>query len=460
MENGSSAQEYWQSRALTLSRRINLAWFLQLLSAPLLITAVLAATATIFIRREFPAITLLSISIALLTLLILLCIATLAIARKHFEKPERSLIRIEATSSLNTALSAASAGVSPWPESPPTPTPYLRWHLPKTLIPPLAALTLLALCLIIPISAREKTPTQPAQQPQAWSQLDSELEALAEDATVDEAYLEEMQERLEQLKAQEEKDWFSHASLEATDTLEEAHGSNTENLQRDMEEMQNTLEALSQNAEKLTTEQKQKLTEEFESALQGLENGTMKPNPQLLDQLSKLDPNHLGKLSPEQLSQLKENMEKLQESLKNASQGQGQGQGEGEGQGWEDQLLGEGQGQGDGQGNGQGQGEGEGQGEGGPGSGGIQRGPGHDPNVLRDPKDPLNPGNLQALEAKDLSRAIPGDLLQLTDGKHTVDEKASTSSAGGTAAKGKGGDRIWRDSLAPDEQRALKKFFE
>ena len=182
----------------------------------------------------------------------------------------------------------------------------------------------------------------------------------------------------------------------------------------------------------------------------------MKPNPQLLDQLSKLDPNHLGKLSPEQLSQLKENMEKLQESLKNSSQGQG----EGEGQGWEDQLLGEGQGQGDGQGNGQGQGEGEGQGEGGPGSGGIQRGPGHDPNVLRDPKDPLNPGNLQALEAKDLSRAIPGDLLQLTDGKHTVDEKPSTPPPGGTAAKGKGGDRIWRDSLAPDEQRALKKFFE
>ena len=96
----------------------------------------------------------------------------------------------------------------------------------------------------------------------------------------------------------------------------------------------------------------------------------------------------------------------------------------------------------------------------GTGSGGIQRGPGHDPNVLRGEKDPLDTGDLEALEAKDLSRAIPGDLLQLTDGEHSVDESDSKSSTGGSAEKGKGGDRVWRESLAPDEQRALKKFFE
>lgn len=448
-------QEFWRKRASKLSRRVNFAWFLQLLAAPLLCTAVLGAVATVIIRRELPAITPLTIGLILLFVLLFLSIIILTIAWKRFEKPEQSLVRIEASSGMNSALSSASAGISAWPEKPSTLSPHLRWHLPKTLIPPLAALGLLALGLIIPISAREKQAPPPSQQPQAWSQIDSELEQLADDAAVDEEYIEEMQKRLDQLKAQEEKDWFSHASLEATDTLEDAHKSNMDELQRDMDEMENALEALGENSEKLTTEQKQKLTEEFESALEGLENGAMKPNPELLDQLSKLDPDNLGKLTPEQLSQLKENMEKLQDSLDKA----GQGEGKGKSDDWDDQLLSNGEGDGQGQGDGDGEGEGEGEGNG-SGSGGIDRGPGHDPNVLRDEKDPLDTGDLEALQAKDLSRAIPGDLLQLTDGEHSVNEEASKSSAGGAAEKGKGGDRVWRDSLAPDEQRALKKFFE
>ena len=93
------------------------------------------------------------------------------------------------------------------------------------------------------------------------------------------------------------------------------------------------------------------------------------------------------------------------------------------------------------------------------GNGGINRGPGHDPNILRNPKDPLDVGALTALEAKDLSRSMPGDLLELQNGKHSVDQKASNLSSGGQASKGAGGDRIWRESLNPDEQRALKNYF-
>jgi hypothetical protein len=50
--------------------------------------------------------------------------------------------------------------------------------------------------------------------------------------------------------------------------------------------------------------------------------------------------------------------------------------------------------------------------------------------------------------------------LQIQDGEHTRDGSASVPSIGGDASKGSGGDRIWRESLAPDEQRALKKYFE
>lgn len=449
MPKDDGNRKYWLSRAEALSRRVNLGWFLQILSAPLLIFSVVGACVVLILRREIERFSPTFAGACLATGLVLLVAASLVFAVRRFEKPDKSLVRIEAGTGLNTALTSANAGVASWPEPPAVSSPSLNWHLPKTLFPPLAALSLLALGLFIPISSKPLIGHPPSRQPQAWSQLEAQLEQLAEDEMVDEEYIEEMEKRLEQLRAQEEEEWFSHASLEATDSLKESQNSNMENLERDMNETRDALEALAENADKMSAAQKQKLTEEFEDALQGLQNGVMKPNKNLLDQLSRLDPNNLGKLSPEQMQQLRENMGKLQESLKNAGQGQG------DGDDWADQLLGDGEGEGEGEGNGEGEGEGEGK-----GSGGVGRGPGHDPDVLKGAKDLLDTGELTALEAKDLSRAIPGDLLQLQDGKHTVDERASRASAGGAGAQGKGGDRIWKDSLAPDEQRALKKFFE
>jgi hypothetical protein len=460
MSSDGTNRKYWQDQSSSLSRRINLGWFLQKLSAPLLVVSALGAVATLILRREFSEIPLWLIGVSLAACLVGTFVIALILAARRFEKPEQALVRIEAGAGLHSALSAANAGVSPWPEPPQRLTDSLKWHLPKTLAPPLAAVALLAVGLLVPISARQPAPPAPSSQPQAWSQIDSQLEQLAEDAMVDEEYIDEVEKRLEELRAQEEEEWFSHASLEATDSLEESHNANMEKLDRELSEAGSALEALAENADKLNAQQKQKLAEQFEQALEGLQNGAMKPNPELLGQLSKLNPNDLGKLNPDQMKQLKEGMQKLKDSLEKNKDRQG-GQGEGD---WEDQLLGDGEGEGEGEGKGEGEGEGEGQGNGeegkGSGSGGVNRGPGHDPNVLRGGKDPLDVGELTGLNAEDLSRAIPGDLLQLQDGKHSVDESASKAAAGGAAAQGKGGDRVWRDSLAPEEQRALKKYFE
>ena len=48
----------------------------------------------------------------------------------------------------------------------------------------------------------------------------------------------------------------------------------------------------------------------------------------------------------------------------------------------------------------------------------------------------------------------------VADGEHDVDKSASKSSAGGEAGStGVGGDRVWKESLDPSEQRAMKNFF-
>jgi hypothetical protein len=286
--------------------------------------------------------------------------------------------------------------------------------------------------MFIPITARSLHPPAAPEQPQAWKQLATELDQLTREEVVDEKYLEDTRKKLDELKSQEEEQWFSHSSLEATDSLKKSHRAEAERVERELGRAEKALANLEKNAGASTQAEKNRLMEEFDQALQGLQNGAMKPNPALLEQMKQLDLKDMAKLTPEQIEQLRENLKKHSEAMKT---------GKDEGADWSDELL---------------AGEGED-----PGKGGVDRGPGHSPGVLGEEKDPLETGELTGLEAKDLSRASPGDLLELQDGEHEVDHSPSGISQGGnTDATGKGGDRVWRDALDPAEQRTLKRFFE
>ena len=72
----------------------------------------------------------------------------------------------------------------------------------------------------------------------------------------------------------------------------------------------------------------------------------------------------------------------------------------------------------------------------------------------------VNSGDLEGLESKDLSKSLPGDLLELNDGEHEVDRSKVEPRAGGNVeGESKGGARVWKDSLLPSEKSALKEFF-
>jgi hypothetical protein len=438
-------RQWWHRQAKRTARRINLAWWLETLSTPL-VFAGLAGSATLLVIRnhavELPLSILCAASVGVVLLIGLVC---WIVAARRFEKPDRSLVRIEATMEMKNALSAASAGVAPWPAPVPEVNPGVRWHWPRIVLPPLAALTLLSAGLLIPVSSA-KSPTAPPEQPQAWKQLDSSLEHLSKEELVDEKYLEETRKKLEELKAQNEEQWFSHSSLEATDSLKKEHRSEMDRVEQELERAEKALESLEKNGGANQAEQERQLNE-FQQAMQGLQNGAMKPNPALLEQLKQLDPNKLGQLTKEQMEQLRENLKKNAEGMK-------KGPGDGQADDWSDELLADENG--DGQGNGNGDKPGEGSGK-----GGVNRGPGHDPGVLGNDKDGLETGDLTAVESRDLSNALPGDLLQLQDGEHDVDKSSSKITLGGdTNATGAGGDRVWRDSLDPGEQKTLKRFFE
>ncbi|WAC18656.1 hypothetical protein OVA24_15595 [Luteolibacter sp. SL250] len=440
-----SNRQWWQGQAKRTARRINLAWWLETLATPLIVGGLAGAAGLLVIRNreiELPPAMLAGVIGGAVLLIGLIC---WVVAARRFEKPERSLVRIEATMEMKNALSAATAGVAPWPAPVPEVDPGVRWHWPRLVVPPLAALALLAAGLFIPVSSA-KTPTTPPEQPQAWKQLDSSLEHLSKEELVDEKYLEETRKKLEELKAQKEEQWFSHSSLEATDSLKKEHRSEMDRVEQELERAEKALESLEKNGGANQAEKERQLNE-FQQAMQGLQNGAMKPNPELLEQLKQMDPNKLGQLSKEQMQQLRENLKKNANGMK-------KGQGDGQGDDWSDELLADENGDGEGKGPGDKPGNGR-------GKGGVNRGPGHDPGVLGNEKDGLETGDLTAVESRDLSNALPGDLLQLQDGEHDVDKSGSRITQGGnTDATGAGGDRVWKDSLDPGEQKTLKKFFE
>lgn len=448
-ESTTMHRDWWWRKANEVRLRVNAAWWMETMSTPLVVLAVTGAAAVLWVRREMPLTAPWMLYLSVAAVIVLTALVCLAVAARRFEKPEQSLVRIEAAMRLRNALSAAKAGVAPWPAPVHRIDAGLQWQWPRLLVPLLGALVLLAAGLWLPITARQTKTASTPEQPQAWKQLSAELDMLTKEEVVDEKYLEETRRKLEELKAQKEEQWFSHSSLEATDNLKKNHRDEAERVERELGRADKALGELEKNAGTANEAAKQRMMEEFDQALQGLQNGSMKPNPQLLEQMKNLDLKNLSELPPEQLQQLREQMEKNAGKL-------GEGNGEGNGENWDDELLGDCQGDCEGQCDGQCEGK-----KNGPGKGGIQRGPGHAPGVLGKEKDGVETGKMEGLAATDLSRAAPGDLLELQDGEHELDKTPSQLKAGGdTEATGKGGDRVWRDSLDPDEQRVLKRFFE
>ncbi len=440
---------HWEAAASRVARRVNLGWWLETLSAPLLVVSLLAAAGILLARRELPDLAGWILPTAVAAAVAALAGACWWLARRRFEKADEALVRIEAAMRLRNSLTTARAGVAPWPAPANRVDAAISWQWPRLVVPPLGALALLAAGIWIPIS-KSAAASAPPEEPQAWKQLSAELEKFSEEKLVDEKYLEETRKKLAELKSRQEDQWFSHSSLEATDTLKKAHKAETERLKRDLERAGKALETLEKNAGSMNQAERTRLAEEFDQALQGLKNGAMKPNKELLEQMKGMDLKDLAKLSPEQMQQLRENLQKNMQAMKDAA-------GEG-GEDWSDELQ-AGDGEGEGEGNGEGEGEGE-DGEG-AGKGGVNRGPGHADGVLGTESDRMDIGKLTGIESKDLSDTTPGDLLELQNGEHEVDQSGSRPSAGGQAAgTGSGGDRVWKESLDPDEQRTLKKFFE
>ena len=359
--------------------------------------------------------------------------------RRGFFTTADALVRLEWHLGLHNRLSAAAAGVGTFPPPQTAPDGYsFRW---QKIAPPLAgALALVLAAAFIPISRPASADFVPATPPESLAQTAQWLDTLQKTGLVQSPALEDFHERLEQLRQQPARDWYSQSSLEAGDNLRGQTEQSLQTLQRDLRTAASSLTTMERSPEQLTPAEAKAAADRMQEALKGLELGNLPLNKELLSQLKGLDLSKLKSLTSEQLEQLKERLKngvKITEAMLKPGK-------PGDGPGKEMALVAAGT-------------SADRTGRGGPGGGKSSA-----PLELRDRPTDLHSTAVKAdANAPSLDHALPGDIIGVGKGEHTVDPHAYAGppAAGATASEGTGGETVWRDDLTPAEREVLGKFF-
>jgi hypothetical protein len=445
----------WQQLAGRTRARINLAWWWQG-AAPLLAgIAGLACAVVLYLRSTLPVF---NIGIAASaiggTLLLAVCGAWLW-ARRKFVSTDEGLVQLDDHLRLKNALTSAAVGVGNWPELPVQEAPIsdgLRWKWTSIWPPTLVIVGSLAMAMFWPVAPPEVAEAQAIAPPSATQETERMLQALEQSDAARQEDIEQFKKALTSLQKQAPEKWYSHSSLEAADHLQDSLARAASDLNQNLQKAGSSLEKLGADGGGNQAGREQ-TAQDLKSALEGLKNGGLQPNEELLKKLKALDPAQLQKqMTKEQLEELKEAMKQNQKALQEALNGKGKGE-KGEGMSDEEKALREALKNGA-------PGDEEGEEKGMEGEGEPQRGPGTVDLKMRRKETDLGTNNPEKEQTHDLKRLTPGELLGTSDGEHEVDKTVDgTITSEGTAATGAGGDAVRKESLLPEEKRVLRKYF-
>ncbi|NNE91956.1 MAG: hypothetical protein HKN23_09945 [Verrucomicrobiales bacterium] len=450
--SNTDRERIWRNLAKQLVLKVNTGWWLQMFTPMLVIASLLVGTTILILRTlHQPISNAWFIGGAALVIFAAFGGAWL-LASRRFIKSQEGLVRLEEGLSLRNALTAADHGVGKWPEVPKddgvvSKSAGFEWRWPVVTAPFFVAVVAIAASVLIPIPEVEAVADLPPAEPSAWEQMEDILATLEEEEVIEEEAIEEVKEKIEELRKQPEDEWFGHSSMEATDTLRETLRQQINNLGKELETAERDLNALQNFAAEMSEEGKDMIMAEYDKALKNMELSSLPLNKELMEQLKGIDPKQLAQMQLNQLT--KEQMDQLREQLKKAAGAckdcQGLGAGKeggmpkmGEMSAEMRALLGRAK-----------------MG----GKGGINRGPGPAPMFFGDETD-LKTNNIEGVKNQDMSRAVPGELLGVGETEHELDKvKTGPTEAGAVKSKGQGGDTVWRDSLMPSEKAVLKKYF-
>ena len=313
----SEKAKVWHALARRAVQKVNFGWWLDRLT-PLLIVLSLVAASTILVLRSLGrpvAENLWFYTGAGLALGGVVLTAWL-MARRHFISQKEGLVRLEDRMHLRNALTTAERGVGPWPEVPREEDRVdagLDWNWLRVAMPFAIAAVVIAASVLIPITTVTAAKAPPSE-PLAWAQMEEWMETLEEEELIEESAIEEYREKIEKLRGQPDQEWFSHSSLEATDTLRDQLSQNIQSLGAQLETAERDLNALQNYSAQLSEEAKEQLMAEYDQALKNMAMNNLALDSDLMKALEGIDPQQLAQGQMSQMSQ--EQLDQLREALK------------------------------------------------------------------------------------------------------------------------------------------------
>lgn len=420
---------FWLRRASSEALRFNFGWWLQKFLPWVVVTGLVAAIACVFARTwEMPV-----FQVVLLAAcsFVIGAIVSWRLARPRFLSRRDALARLDADLRLHNALTSANEGRTAWPGEDSRARFALQWKWSRLLWPPAAAALLVVIGWGIPLP-RSLAGPRVQSEPSNWTAVQQKLDELRKEKLVQSEPLEEMQRQLDALRREPSGNWYNHESLEAGDHLQAQTDQALQEIQKNLQTALGVMEVSRQIEGSQLAAMEQPLDAAMQQALKGLESGTLPLNPDLLKQLKNLDPSKMRKLSAEECKKLSQC---LREGISTCS-----GKYCENGKSGMMLLLA----------------------LTGNATGIPARGPGAAPMSFNEGETNLGTKDTEAVSNSDLSHAAIGDMMGLQAGRHEVDKNAySGPQAGGTMANsGSGGEAVWEQTATPEEQEALRKFFQ
>lgn len=453
------AKLHWEAAIRSLRLRVNLALWLEHAAPLFFAVGSLAGFSLYAMRRASPETGWIWWATAVTAGA--LAAAGLAIwrARRGFFTLVDARTWLEHRLGLDSALSAATAGVAPWP-SPQTLPKTLRWKIGPACGWLAGALVLALAGALLPLPQRVQSDYERADaKAPALAETEAWLEALAQREIARPEDVENFAEQARGLGERTPEERYSHSALEAADTLRAQTAQAIRSLGANLENAAAALSPLERPAGELGEEELGAVAARLGEALRGLQEGPLAAREDLLEKLgAAANAAGLRSLSPEQARQLRQQLAQAGRAATGVVGAEGQGASVATAD--PDARLRVGACPGGGACVGT-RPDGQPCEAGCVASGGVSRGPGHAPLAFRDEASDAGRGVTETVSADDLSRAALGELLGVERGEHELDAKQSDGpmAAGAITSAGQGGDVVWVDRLTPQERAALKEFF-
>lgn len=377
--------------------------------------------------------------------------------RPRFYSQRDGLVHLEVALRLHNRLSAAHAGVGPWPPAQ-VARDGLRWRLYPLVWPLALALILFNAAAWLPMQPPLAPLVTPTHPPVAWEHMDAVLNALEQSELLQDKAIENFRNPLTQLQQQSPEQWYTHHNLEASETLRTQLEHTLEQLEHDLQQMTSVIDKLNQPSESHSKSLRE-LREPFNQTRDQLALGRMPLNEQLLDVLDMIDPNSLQGLSQSELESLKTQLRQGAVSIREARRRSRHGRSLVEDRRrmslepcWpEDHDCMQ-----------AGQMSQPGRTNGGPaGQGGITRGPGSAPLALDPRPQQTSAGRIEVIRGADTPNESDDYTRKFSRSAPDVDRsQAHALSLGGEAPTGEGRDTaVWKQTFTPEERDVLQRFF-